>query len=269
MISNYPKVFYTFTPRLQSRLGGTKLRSESKEECEKNYFLQSRQLTREQRLGSVGISAIMMEFFNLTNTDTKKIALRIAPRVFFLWNQSGNFEFSFERPGAEARIFALYIGKGDESFSLSLKQLHQKPRTASHLTVLTLLDGVARFSYDGLIRIKEGATHTDASQRNTNILLSEEAHATSKPTLEILEDDVAAHHASATGTFDRDALFLAESYGISPDTARCLLAEGAVRNFFDEMGTYTIDPTVDTFEHEALKKLTPTEGHTSLAKRKT
>lgn len=210
----------------------------------------------------------MMELFNLTNTNTEKIALRITPRVFFLWNQSGNFEFSFERPGAEARIFALYIGRGDESFSLSLNQLHRKPRTTSHLTVLSILDGAARFSYDGLIRIEKGGTHADASQNNTNILLSKEARAVSKPTMEILEDDVAARHASATGTLDRDSLFLAESRGISSDNARRLLAEGAVRNFFDEMRKYTIDPTVDTFEHEALKKLTLTEGHTSLAKRK-
>ena len=115
-----------------------------------------------------------MELFNLTNTDTKKISLRIAPRVFFLWNQSGNFEFSFERPGAGARIFALYIGRGDESFSLSLNQLHRKPQTMSHLTALSILDGAARFSYDGLIRIEKGATQTDASQNNKNILLSKE-----------------------------------------------------------------------------------------------
>ena len=197
----------------------------------------------------------MMELFNLTNTDTKKIALRIAPRVFFLWNQSGNFEFSFERPGAEARIFALYIGKGDESFSLSLNQLHRKPRTMSHLTALSILDGAARFSYDGLIRIEKGATQTDASQNNKNILLSKEARATSKPTMEILEDDVAARHASATGALDRESLFLAESRGISSDNAHRLLAEGAIRNFFDEMRKYTDNEHISDLEMNALDSL--------------
>lgn len=196
-----------------------------------------------------------MELFNLTDTDTKKISLRIATRVFFLWNQSGNFEFSFERPSAGARIFALYIGRGDESFSLSLNQLHRKSRTMSHLTALSILDGTARFSYDGLIRIEKGATQTDASQNNKNILLSKEARATSKPTMEILEDDVAARHASATGALDRESLFLAESRGISSNNAHRLLAEGAVRNFFDEMRKYTNDPTVDILEEEALEKL--------------
>lgn len=196
-----------------------------------------------------------MKLFDLTDTAAEKIVLRLEPRVFFLWNRSGNFEFSFEKSGSEARIFALFIGKKDEEFSLSIVQHHHMPNTKSHLTVLSILDGRARLSFDGLIRIEKNAVQSDASQKNKNFLLSESARAVSKPTLEILAHDVSARHASATGTINSEAILFAETRGITHRDAKKLLAEGAVRNFFDEMRKYTDDPTVDAFEKEAFKTL--------------
>jgi len=156
-----------------------------------------------------------MKLFNLTDTDATKIVLRLEPRVFFVSNISKRFEFSFEKPKAGAYIFALFIGKNTDSFSLSVIQRHQKPDTFSHLVVLSVMDDASRFSSDGLIRIKKDATHTNASQENKNILLSENAHASASPQLEILEGDVTARHASATGMTNNEAAFFIEAHGIA------------------------------------------------------
>lgn len=196
-----------------------------------------------------------MKLFNLTDTDAEKIVLRLAPRVFFLWNRSGNFDFSFEKSGTEARIFALFVGEKNDTFSLSVTQHHRAPHTKSHFTALGILDGSARLSVGGLIRVEKNAVQSDASQTHKNLLLSAEARAVSKPTLEILANDISARHASATGSTNDDAIFFAETHGIAREDSRRLLAEGAVRNFFDEMRKLTDDPTVDEFEKESIEKL--------------
>lgn len=197
-----------------------------------------------------------MQFFNLNHTPAKEIVLRLEPRVFFLWNESHQIEFSLERSGAAAYIFALFIGHRSDSFDLSVIQHHKKPDTQSHLTVLSILDGQAKFSYSGLIRIAREAIRTDASQTNRNILLSEDARASSSPQLEILADDVSARHASATGTTQPESLFFLETRGIELPGARQLLAEGAVRSFFDHMRAYTDDAEVDALEQAAFQQLT-------------
>lgn len=196
-----------------------------------------------------------MNFSDLTHTTVKKIVLRGKPRVLFLSNRSQHLTVSFEKVGAGAHIFALYIGKKTDDYSLSVTQRHAAPETISHLTVLSILDDQSRFSYDGLIRIEHGAIHSEASQNNTNLLLSDTAHATSRPTLEILADDVSARHASATGTIESEAILLAESRGISSHDARKLLTEGAVTSFFDEMRKHTDDPTIDDIEKQSLQQL--------------
>ncbi len=196
-----------------------------------------------------------MKFFHLAETDAEKVVLRRESFVFFLWNESRRVEFSLEKPGASASIFALFIGKNANAFSASIVQHHRKPDTHSSLAVLSILDGHAVFSYDGLIRIEREAVRADASQMNRNLLMSEHAKASASPQLEILAHDVTARHASATGTTNGDAMFFLEARGLKRENAKKLLAEGALHDFFNEMRKRTDDPAVDLLEKEALEKL--------------
>jgi Fe-S cluster assembly protein SufD len=67
------------------------------------------------------------------------------------------------------------------------------------------------------------AQKTDGKQTNNNLLLSEQAHADTKPQLEIFADDVKCTHGATVGRLDDVALFYLKSRGISADTARTLL----------------------------------------------
>lgn len=196
-----------------------------------------------------------MQLFNLTNNPVKKVVLRLEPRVFFLWNTSQHIEFSFEKPFAGAHIFALFTGNNADAFDLSIVQHHQQPDTQSFLTVLGILNGQSRLSYSGLIRIEPEAVRTNAAQTNRNLLLSDQASASASPTLEILADDVSARHASATGTTNAESVFALETRGIDRSAAEKLLAEGAVRNFFETMRAHTDDAEIDLLEQAALKSL--------------
>jgi Fe-S cluster assembly protein SufD len=62
-----------------------------------------------------------------------------------------------------------------------------------------------------------------AYQRNSNLLLTNEARANGKPQLEIYADDVKCSHGSTVGQIDENALFYLRSRGISEAESRLLL----------------------------------------------
>lgn len=180
-----------------------------------------------------------MRFIDLTHS--KKTRYRLGENekaVFFLKNRSGKFEFVLSGRGAEARIFALFEGDGDDRYELDVVQHHRAPDTVSTTLVKGLLAGRSSLSSDGLIRIDRGATHSDAFQENRNLLLSETASAVSIPSLEILESDVACGHASTTGTLSGEAILYMKTRGLSQDQAEALLADGFVNSFHDEIARY-------------------------------
>lgn len=180
-----------------------------------------------------------MQFRDIS-TD-KKTAYRIGKDervVFFMKNRSGALEFTLAGPGAEAHVFALFEGTQGDRFSLNLTQHHRAPDTKSSALVKGILTDDASFSYEGLVRIEKGATGSDATQENRNLLLSETASAVSIPSLEILENDVACGHASTTGTLSEEAILYMKTRGLSQTDAERLLADGFVNSFYDEIARY-------------------------------
>lgn len=171
----------------------------------------------------------------------KKTSYRIGKDervVFFMRNRSGEIEFTLAGTGAEARVFALFEGTQGDRFSLGIRQHHRAPDTKSSALIKSLLTDNASFSYEGLIRIEKGAIGSDATQENRNLLLSDTASAVSIPSLEILENDVACGHASATGTLSEEAILYMKTRGLPREQAETLLAEGFARSFYEEMGKY-------------------------------
>jgi Fe-S cluster assembly protein SufD len=73
-----------------------------------------------------------------------------------------------------------------------------------------------------------------------NLVLSRDAHAEANPFLEILNSDVKAAHAAATGRVDDLHLFYLESRGIPRRTARRLVVFG----FFEEVLAQVSVPAV-------------------------
>lgn len=178
----------------------------------------------------------MSSLTNITNNDQKTYTLdRSGAQVFFLFDQSGEFSFELNAPGAEAHIFALFTGKESDTFGIKIDQIHNAPKTTSHVVVKYLGKDQASMRYDGLIRIGKDAIGCVASQKNTNLLLSDDAGAFSFPSLEILTDDVICHHGSTTSRVNRDHLFYAESRGVSQVDAEQMLADGFVNDFFLEI----------------------------------
>ncbi|MFZ2187375.1 MAG: SufD family Fe-S cluster assembly protein [Candidatus Moraniibacteriota bacterium] len=162
--------------------------------------------------------------------------------VFFMLNRSGDVVFELAESGAEAHIFSFFIGKNADTSSLRIRQQHLAPKTVSHTLVKSVVSDESRYTYEGLIFIAAHAPQSDASQESRALLLSPDAFASMNPVLEILADDVKCRHAATASPLNREALFFAETRGLSPAQAKTLLVQG----FFNDALLKIEDRGIDT-----------------------
>ncbi|MDD5084342.1 MAG: SufD family Fe-S cluster assembly protein [Candidatus Moranbacteria bacterium] len=190
-----------------------------------------------------------MSFTHLT-AKSEKVHTLTAPgkQVFLLVNQSGDFSFKLDAPDAKAYIFALFTGKDSVEHSIKIDQIHNAPKTTSHVVVQYLGKDTSSLRYEGLIRIAPSASQSAASQKNTNLIISDKASAFSFPSLEILTDDVICHHGSTTSRINKDHLFYAQSRGISVADAEQMLADGFIESFFDSIEKVGVFPSLSVLK---------------------
>lgn len=195
-----------------------------------------------------------MQFTELT-TASKKVHTLNHPekKVFFLHNLSDDVTFELNAPSAEAYIFALFTGKENDDFQLKINQIHNAPKTTSHVLVKFLGQDKSSLKYEGLIRIGKEAVGCESSQKNINLMLSDDAQAFSFPSLEILTDDVICHHGSTTSRVNKDHIFYAQSRGITLEDAEQMLADGFMNDFFSEIEKLGHSSEIEYYKSKLVK----------------
>ncbi len=133
--------------------------------------------------------------------------------------------------GAETDFLAAVFADQGQKFEHRATVTHAEPHARSTLLYKAGLLGGSRNIFNGNLIIAPGARGTDAGQTMRNLVLSRHAHAEANPFLEILNSDVRAAHAAATGRVDDLHLFYLQSRGIPRDEARRLVVFG----FFEEV----------------------------------
>ena len=146
-----------------------------------------------------------------------------------------NCQIILSEPDSRINIIGLLKGEFDDIFSLHTLQHHQAPDTASSLLVKSVLDGSAKFEFDGVIRVEPAAHGTDAYQRNENLLLSSDTVVVSKPTLEISAHDVRCTHAAFVSQVSDEQLWYLKSRGIPPEKATGLITGGFFTSALDHI----------------------------------
>ena len=136
-----------------------------------------------------------------------------------------------QAPGAHSEMLALTIAHGTQEFDQRTLQIHQAPNTSSNLLYKNALLDQAKTIFSGLIVVDPDAQKTDAYQSNRNLMLSDEAEASSLPGLEIQANDVRCTHGATSARIDREQEFYLEARGIKPAQAQELLVFG----FFEEV----------------------------------
>ena len=153
-----------------------------------------------------------------------------------------------EGQGGTSKLLAVYFGDGNQMHDFRTLQDHVGPKTTSDLLFKGAVGGEARGVYSGLIRVRKGASGTNAFQTNRNLVLSEGAHADSVPNLEIEENDVKCSHASAVGPVEEEQRYYLESRGVPPTAADRLIVLG----FFDDILERTPVPALRPFLRAAV-----------------
>ncbi len=138
--------------------------------------------------------------------------------------------------GAKATVIGIVVGKKMSTIKFHTLQHHLAPETTSNLLVKTVLAGEATCVYDGGIVVEKAAQKTDAYQRNENLLLSGDAHAESKPSLEILANDVRCTHGATVGKIPEDQLWYLASRGIGKKKGQGLIVSGFLESALEMVG---------------------------------
>lgn len=156
-----------------------------------------------------------------------------------------------QAPGALSEMLAVTVADAAQEFDQRTLQIHQAPNTKSDLLYKNALRDRARTIFSGLIVVDPDAQKTDAYQSNRNLMLSEEAEASSLPGLEIQANDVRCTHGATSSRIDPEQEFYLQSRGIDKTAADELLTFG----FFEEVLNRLASEPI----HDALRALIQTQ----------
>ena len=100
---------------------------------------------------------------------------------------------------------------------------HIAPNCVSNQLYKNILRDSATGAFSGRIHVFRDAQKTNAFQRNSNVLLTDEAKMFTKPQLIIDADDVKCSHGATVGRLNEEALFYLRARGIGETDARLML----------------------------------------------
>lgn len=143
---------------------------------------------------------------------------------------------SLDGAGAAVVLNGLYAVRGRQHADFHTRVDHREPGGTSEQVYKGLLDGRGRGVFNGRVVVHRDAQHSDASQSNHNLLLSENAEIDTKPQLEIFADDVKCSHGATVGQLDERAVHYVRSRGLGEEAARALLTFGFAEDVLARMG---------------------------------
>ncbi|MBI4308094.1 MAG: Fe-S cluster assembly protein SufD [Chloroflexi bacterium] len=162
----------------------------------------------------VGVSKVRQEADSALSSTTFAVGAALA---------RNDFHVLLDAPGSSCVLNGLYRLSGREHIDNHMNVDHAKPYTTSQLYYKGILDGTSAGVFSGRVLVRPNAQKVNAQQHDRNLILSREAQAYTKPSLEIFADDVRCYHGAAAGDLEEDALFYMRSRGLDQETARKLL----------------------------------------------
>ena len=186
-----------------------------------------------------------------------KQAARSRCRLTSVQLSSANASYRIDLDGvdAENELGGVFLAAGDEHCVVKLHTGHNVPDCRSNSYIKGVAGGCATGEFCGLVYVAPDAQHTDAQQQSRNILLSESAHITTMPQLEIYADDVKCSHGATVGQMDADAVLYMRQRGLSEAQARRLQIEGFVGDVVRRCGIETVSEAVMELASAKMEKL--------------
>ena len=169
---------------------------------------------------------------------------------FFLWDFGGDTsktvtDTKLLGKKSEINYSALFTPNKYLHSGNQIKINHEASHTISKIKVRGVLNDHSSGVFYGKIKVKESVTKTSAFMENKNLLLSDDASISSKPILEIYNDDTECSHSATSGSIDKEKLFYLKTRGIDEVEAKNFL----VNSFIEEIsGEITNKKIQDVFK---------------------
>ena len=151
-----------------------------------------------------------------------------------------------EGSGCNAQMLGLAFTDARQHLDISTAQEHVSPHTFSDLLYRTVLKDRAQTAWGGNIYVYPSANHTDAYQKNDNLLLSERAHADTLPGLEIQAHEVRCTHGATAGKIDAEQIFYLMSRGLPYAQAEKLIVDGFFQPVMERIPLESVQKELST-----------------------
>lgn len=142
---------------------------------------------------------------------------------------------ALEGAGSTVQMLGLTFTHSRQHVDVSTAQEHIAPHTSSDLLYRTVLRDRSQTAWSGNIYVYPDGQHTDAYQKNDNLVLSDRAHADTLPGLEIQAHEVRCTHGATAGPIDKEQVFYLMSRGLSRGQAEKMIVDGFFEPVMDRI----------------------------------
>lgn len=177
---------------------------------------------------------------------TKQIIIEEHAQLTYLLiceNSEIDLEIVCEWEFAQAKIFAIFVGKENSLTKASVFGNLRASETSADMYLLSLLGNNSNIAVDWGVDIGPGILQASGHLLEENLILGEKIQLKTLPMLDVRSNDVSASHGCKIDRVDANKLFYMTSKGIPKDEANRLIVEGYVANVlenFKDFGEDTI-----------------------------
>jgi FeS assembly protein SufD len=136
---------------------------------------------------------------------------------------SDTIQVNLEQKEAKCLLTNLYLPSGKQEINQTVHIQHLHSHCQSQTLAKGILKGNATVNFKGRITVPQNSQYSEAQLLNKNLLLSNNAHVTTTPELEIYADNVKCNHGATVGQLDQKALTYLRTRGLNTRQARKLL----------------------------------------------
>lgn len=164
-----------------------------------------------------------------------------------------NLNVLIDGEGAENYSNGLYLTDKNQVIDNFVVVDHARAHCHSEQLFKGVLDDSAKGTFSGRILVRQDSQHTEAYQRNNNILLTDSARMNSKPQLEIYADDVKCSHGATVGQIDEEAMFYLRTRGISHHEATLMMMYGFTHEIINKIRIKSLRNRIADLVYKRLK----------------
>lgn len=168
------------------------------------------------------------------NVVIKRNEERVIPLLWTGEETELNYTITLAEPGAKVQFQGLLLGQDAQNLALDVTVVHAAHQTESQVVIKSALTESAKVDIKGLVKVEQGAKGTKTWLAAHLLLLSDKAKGLAIPSLEILENDIKAGHATTVGRLDEMQLFYLMSRGLSKKQAKHLIVSGFLQEMIDQ-----------------------------------